>query len=322
MTQLNWGVLGTAGIAKHWLCPALHASPRGRFAGIASRSLASAEAFAAPYQNVKAYGEYDALLADPSIDAIYIPLPNTDHVSWTLKCLAAGKHVLCEKPIAMQADEIDQLIAVRDRTGLLAAEAFMVTHHPQWHRVREWINAGKIGKLKHVQGAFSYYNDDPTNIRNQPEFGGGALPDIGVYPSVTTRFVTGEEPLRARSTIEWHNGVDTTARVQADFPGFGLDFYVSMRMGPQQEMVFHGETGFITVSAPFNPHSFGPAVIELRQANGERHTESFEPVSHYTLQFDAFHNTVLDGTPFACPLEFSKQNQAMIDMIYAGEMKV
>lgn len=318
-STIRWGVLGTAKIAAEWLCPALNQSPRGRFAAIASRSLAKAEAFAAPYQNVKAYGDYEALLADPEIDAIYIPLPNSDHISWTLKCLNAGKHVLCEKPIAMKADEIDQLIEARDRSGLMVAEAFMVTHHPQWLRVREWIGEGKIGKLRHVQGVFTFFNDDLGNIRNQAEFGGGALPDIGVYPSVTTRFVTGEEPVNVQSRIEWHNGVDTTARVLADFPSFTADFYVSMRMALQQEMVFHGEKGVLTVAAPFNPQSYGPSIIEIRYPNGERHSESFETPNQYTLQFDVFHNTVLDGAAYPCPLEFSRGNQRMIDMIYAGE---
>lgn len=317
-TYINWGILGAAKIAKEWLCPALHISAKGRIGAIASRSLANAQALAAPYGNVTCYDSYEALLADPTIDAIYIPLPNTDHVEWTLKCLEAGKHVLCEKPIAMKAAEIDQLITARDRTGLFAAEAFMVTHHPQWLRVREWVQSGKIGALRHVQGAFSFFNDDMDNIRNQAGYGGGALPDIGVYPSVTTRFVTGAEPTNIQSIIKWQNGVDTTARVLADFPGFSADFYVSIRMAARQQMVFHGEKGVLTVSTPFNPRAYGEAKIEIRFNNGDHLHETFPTADQYKNQFDAVHESILNGADYPCTLEFSKGNQRMIDMIYEG----
>ena len=317
-TPIRWGILGAAKIAREWLCPAINASAHGQIAAVASRSLAKAQAMAAPYVGAKAYDSYDALLADPDIDAIYIPLPNTEHVEWTLKCLNAGKHVLCEKPIAMKAAEIDALIALRNKTGLLAAEAFMVTHHPQWHRVRALIGAGKIGRLRHVQGAFSFFNDDMGNIRNQKAYGGGALPDIGVYPAVTTRFVTGEEPVAMRAQIEWENGVDITARAQADFPGFTMDFYVSIRMALRQQMVFHGEKAVLTLNAPFNAGSYGQAEIDIRHPDGSHEIEVFQTADQYRNQFDAFHDTLLNGTRFSCPLEFSKGNQRMIDMVYAA----
>lgn len=317
---IRWGILGAAKIAREWLCPALNASTHGRIAAVASRNFAKAEALAAPYFGAKAHGSYEALLADPEIDAIYIPLPNTDHVKWTLKCLEAGKHVLCEKPIAMQADQIDQLIKARDKSGLLAAEAFMVTHHPQWHRVREMIAAGKIGRLRHVEGAFTFFNDDMGNIRNQAAFGGGALPDIGVYPSVTTRFVTGEEPSTINAQIEWENDVDTTARVQATFPSFTMDFYVSIRMALRQQMVFHGEKAMLTINAPFNAGSYGQAEIDIRHPDGSHEIEVFQTADQYRNQFDAFHDTILIGTSFPCPLEFSRGNQRMIDMVYAAAM--
>jgi len=197
----------------------------------------------------------------------------------------------------------------------------MVAHHPQWQRVRQWINDGKIGKLSHVQGVFTYFNDDMQNIRNHVEFGGGALPDIGVYPTVTTRLATGAEPVTCTSRITWQNGVDTTSRVLAEFPDFTLDFYVSMRMALKQQMVFHGEEAVLTVHAPFNPKGYGPAVIEIRYPDGSRISETFETADQYVNQFDAFNETVLTGANFPCPLEFSKDNQKMIDMIYAGEIK-
>ena len=207
--------------------------------------------------------DYVALLDDPGVDAIYIPLPNAHHVEWTAKCLEAGKHVLCEKPIALQASEIDRLIDLRDRTGLVAAEAFMVVHHPQWLRVRALVAEGAIGRLVHVQGAFTFFNDDPGNIRNDATVGGGALRDIGVYPTVVTRFVTGAEPVDIAAQIDWDRGIDATARVRAEFPGLHMDFYVSMRMAPRQLMTFHGETGWISVHAGFNAGNYGDAVIEI-----------------------------------------------------------
>jgi predicted dehydrogenase len=240
--QVRWGILGAAKIAREWLAPAIHLSARGSVAAVASRDAARAAALAEPY-GARVIAGYEALLEDPGIDAVYIPLPNGQHVEWTAKCLAAGKHVLCEKPLALKAEEIDRLMRQRDATGLVAAEAFMVVHHPQWLRVRDMLAEAAVGRLRHVQGAFSFFNDDPGNIRNMPELGGGALRDIGVYPSITTRFATGAEPERVRAEIEWDMGIDATARVWAAFPDFTMDFYVSMRMAPRQQMTFHGDAG-------------------------------------------------------------------------------
>ena len=191
----------------------------------------------------------------------------------------------------------------------------MVTHHPQWIRVREMLAEGAIGRLRHVQGAFTFFNDDPANIRNMPELGGGALRDIGVYPSVTTRFVTGEEPVSAAAEIEWHRGIDATARVQAKFPDFHMDFYVSMRMAL---MTFHGEEGWLSVHAAFNAGAYGDEVIELRRSEPIVISERFPRADQYLAQADAFNASVLDGGAYACPLEFSRGNQVMIDMIYAA----
>jgi predicted dehydrogenase len=313
---VRWGILGAAKIAREWLCPAIHMSAEGEVAAVASRSDKGA-ALAKPY-GARLHGSYEALLGDPEIDAIYIPLPNGMHVEWTEKCLRAGKHVLCEKPIALKAAEIDGLIAARDAAGRVAAEAFMVVHHPQWARVQEILASGEIGELRQVQGAFSFFNDDPANIRNRPEDGGGALRDIGVYPSVTTRFATGKEPVAIRSRIDWENGIDATARVSADFEGFALDFYVSMRMERRQEMVFHGSKGWVRVRTPFNAKLYGDDVLEIRGAGDVTRLERFPLVDHYRVQVDAFNASVLRGAEYPCSLEFSKGNQRMIDMIYAG----
>ncbi len=317
MAKVRWGILGAAKIAREWVCPGIHNSDHGVVAAIASLTPGKAEALAAPY-DARVHNSYEALLADPGIDAIYIPLPNSAHVEWTLKVLQAGKHVLTEKPIALKAAEIDQLIALRDQTGRHAAEAFMVTHHPQWRRVRQLIADGAIGQLRHVQGGFTFHLLDYGNIRNDPAQGGGALRDIGVYPSVTTRFVTGQEPIRIRSQIEWDRGIDSTARVWAEFPGFTMDFYVSMRMHGYQQMHFHGTAGWIKVLSPFNAKLYGDDALEIRDTSGAVRFERFPLVDHYTEQANAFNATVQTGAPYPCTLEFSRGNQVMIDMIYAG----
>ncbi|MEM8870715.1 MAG: Gfo/Idh/MocA family oxidoreductase [Pseudomonadota bacterium] len=317
MEQLRWGILSAAKIAKEWVAPAIHASHSSRISAIASRTAGKAEALAAPFGVLQVHDTYEDLLADPQVDAIYIPLPNGAHVEWTEKGLAAGKHVLCEKPIALTEEGVDRLIVARDAANRFAAEAFMVTHHPQWHRARDLVSQGAIGDLVHVQGAFSFFNTDPQNIRNRADQGGGALRDIGVYPSIVTRFVTGQEPETIRAEIDWDAGIDATARVWASFPGFDMDFYVSMRMAPRQQMVFHGTTGWLAVETPFNAKLYGDDVLTL--AIGDTLTrERFPLVDQYVEQIDAFAATVRTGAPYACPLEFSKGNQRMIDMIYTA----
>lgn len=316
MKKVRWGILGAAKIAREWVCPGIQSSERNVVAAVASLTPGKADVFAARY-GARVHSSYEALLADPEIDAIYNPLPNSMHVEWTLKTLEAGKHSLTEKPIALRAEEIDRLIEARDRTGRFAAEAFMVTHHPQWLRSRELVQGGAIGRLRQVQSGFTFMNRDPKNIRNDAAVGGGALRDIGVYPTVTTRFVTGTEPVRVtRAEIDWDAGIDASARVMADFPDFHLDFYVSMRMAPRQVIVFHGEEAVLTVRAPFNAYAYADQEIEIRGADGRVVVERFGLAEQYRAQADAFADTVLDGAPYACPLEFSRGNQVFIDAVY------
>jgi len=318
-TPMRWGILGAARIAETAVAPAIHMAEGAVLAAVATRDPGGrADRFLARYPGLRVAAGYEALVADPLIDAVYIPLPNHLHVEWTLRALAAGKHVLCEKPIALRADEIDRLIAAREAAGRLAAEAFMVVHHPQWQRARALVAEGAIGPLAHVEGVFTYSNTDPANIRNRAETGGGGLRDIGVYPAVTTRFVTGAEPRRLVADIRWQDGVDTFARVWADFPGFTASFHVSMRLAPRQEMVFHGAEGWLRLTAPFNAGLYGEAGIEIRRADGRRSLEAFPAVDQYRLMVEAFGRSAATGAPFACPLEFSKGNQAMMDAIFAA----
>ncbi|MBT8409021.1 MAG: Gfo/Idh/MocA family oxidoreductase, partial [Alphaproteobacteria bacterium] len=274
-----------------------------------------AAAFQAFAPGLRIHDSYQALLDAPEIDAVYIPLPNAMHVDWTLKALAAGKHVLCEKPMTMAEAEFDSLIAARDASGKLAAEAYMIVHHPQWQRARELVQSGAIGTLRHVDGAFSFFNTDMSNIRNQAETGGGALGDIGVYPFGATRFVTGAEPVSVKARIDFENGVDTFSLVTAQFPDFTFSGMVSIRLALRQEIVFHGDKGVLRLTAPFNAGVFGEAMVHLRQGPQER-TERFTEARQYTLQVEAFCRSVRTGAPYPCPLEFSRGTQRMIDMVF------
>lgn len=320
MTEtLRWGILGAAEIARTALAPAIVRAEGADLVALATTSGEKAAPFLARYPGLRVIGDYQALIDDPDVDAIYIPLPNHLHVEWTLKALEAGKHVLCEKPIALEAEQIKPLIAARDATGKLAAEGFMVVHHPQWQTAKALLAEGAIGKLVHIDGAFTYRNTDPTNIRNQAATGGGGLYDIGVYPAITARFATGAEPERFRADIRREAGVDTFARVWADFPDFTMSFYVGMRQAPRQEMVFHGEEGWLRLNAPFNANLYSDVRLDVRLADGTMRSQSYNEVDQYQLMVEAFVRSVRSGERFACPLEFSYGNQKMIDAIFAAD---
>jgi len=319
--MLRWGILGTAKIARERLVPAIHAANNATLMGIASRSQQSADAFAKTHGIPLAFPTYDAMLDSDQIDAIYIPLPTSAHIEWTKKVLDAGKHVLCEKPIALEASQIEQLIAARDESGKVAAEAFMVTYHPQWHKVRDLIAQGAIGELRHIQGSFTYFNRDPNNMRNKPELGGGGLLDIGVYPTVASRFATGQEPARAYASIERDPefGTDIFANCQYQFEGFDMSFYCSTQLAARQSMVFHGEKGFIEVSAPFNAEIFDAVTVTLsNQGHNESQSWSFNAAQQYTLQVEAFGQKVAGEDVDLFTLENSKRNQAAIDALFAS----
>lgn len=317
---MRWGILGAANFARHFMGPAIHAAKGAKLAALATSSPDKAAGFQDFCPDLKIHRTYEDLLADPEIDAVYVPLPNHLHVEWTKKALEAGKHVLTEKPIALKAEEIDALIALRDKTGLLAAEAFMIVHHPQWIRARELYETGAIGTLLHVDGFFTYDNRDALdNIRNRPETGGGGIRDIGVYTYGSARFVTGEEPVSVTAQITYENGVDTVAHAQAKFASFTYNATVSMRMFPRQEMTFHGTEGLFRLTAPFNSQVFGEARIEVHQPELAVRVERFPADNHYVHQVENFSRSVRDGRAYPCPLEFSRGTQRMIDMVFAGD---
>ena len=319
---LCWGILGASKFALEYMLPAMQLAKRTKCVALATSKYDHAIPFLSINPEIAVYEDYELLLQNPNIDAIYIPLPNHLHVHWAIKAIEAGKHVLCEKPIALQANEIDELIKVRDTSGLLLAEAYMIVHHPQWQYAKEILQAGVIGDLIQVDGVFSYNNsNDPKNIRNRAVTGGGSLPDIGVYTFGSTRFMTEEEPEEIlHSLISWENGVDVWANVSAQFPSFRFIGVTSMRMQARQEMNFQGTNGLIRLTAPFNPQVFGQAEVHLIKEGCNHETVSFPSENHYVKQLEAFCSSVKDGTDYPCALEFSKGTQRMIDMVFAKEL--
>ncbi len=321
--MFRWGIMSTANIGVNAVIPAIAASENGVVHAIASRNATRAREVADRFHAPLSFGSYEDLLASDDIDGVYIPLPTSQHIEWAVKAANAGKHVLCEKPIALNAAQIDDVIKARDSNGVVVSEAFMVTYHPQWLKVRALIADGAIGPVRMVQGAFSYYNTDGDNMRNIPELGGGALPDIGVYPTVSTRFSTGQEPQRVSATVrrDPNFGTDVWSSIRADFGEFELSFYVSTQMALRQHMCFHGEKGRIEVPAPFNADKFGGPRIQLHdQGNSKVEEFRFIGPDQYRLQAEAFVRHVKGGDDPIFTLEDSIKNQKLIDAIYkAGE---
>ena len=317
--KVRWGVLGVAGIAVRKVIPAMQRSEVTEVTAIASRDLAQAQQAAGPLGIAKAYGSYEALLADPEIDAIYNPLPNHLHVPWSIKAAEAGKHVLCEKPIGLSVAEARELMAVRDRTGVQIGEAFMVHCHPQWLRAREIIRSGEIGELRAMLGAFSYFNRDPKNIRNDPKIGGGGLMDIGCYPITMSRFLFGEEPRRAAGVMELdpEMGTDRLTSAMLHFPSGQSVFTCSTQAVPYQTFQILGTHGRIEI--PFNtpPDRVTRLFVDTGADlfGGGKRVEEFPICDQYTIQGDLFSLAVRGGGAVPTPLEDSVANMQVIEAV-------
>jgi len=260
-------------------------------------------------------------LADPEINAVYIPLPNHMHVPWIKRAIAAGKHVLCEKPLALHAPDIQELIALRDASKLVIGEGFMVLHHPRWKRVVEFIQEGAIGSLSHMDGFFSYYNRNAGNIRNNLAYGGGSTYDIGVYPVVISRRVFGEEPLEliAQGTIDPDFGIDAMTSVMMRFPNGTASFTCSMQLAPYQQIRLFGDTAVLTINMPFNSPDNRELSIDISTGIIPEETRVLERIpacNHYTLQAEDFTESIITGKPFAGSLEHAYANECVIDAIY------
>ena len=321
-TKLRWGILSTAKIGLEHVIPAMQRGQLTTVNAIASRDLARARQAASKLGIATAYGSYEELLADPQIDAIYIPLPNHLHVPWTAKAAEAGKHVLCEKPLSLTAAEAETLLRVRARTGVQIAEAFMVNCHPQWQRVRALLDEGRIGELRAISGVYSYFNSDPANVRSKVEWGGGGLMDIGCYLIHTARYAFRQEPRRVVGLIDRDPqlGIDRLASALLDFPGGQAVFTCGTQLIPHQQIQILGSRGCITLEIPINALADRPARLFIDSSGDLRgsgiETETFPACDQYTLQGDAFARAVFEGAPVPVPLEDSIRNMAVIEAIF------
>jgi predicted dehydrogenase len=320
MRKLRWGVLSTAKIAVEKVVPAMQQGRHTEVTALASRDLARARSAAERLGVAKAYGSYGELLDDPEIDAVYNPLPNHLHVPWSLRALAAGKHVLCEKPIALTAAEAQTLLdAAGQHPHLKVMEAFMYRHHPQWQRVVELVDGGAIGELRTLHSVFSYYNADPANIRNVAEIGGGGLMDIGCYNLSVSRFVFAAEPERVCGALEYDAtfGTDRLASGILEFGRGTATFTCSTQLVPFQRVDIFGTEGRIEVEVPFSPQPHQPSRI-WHQHDGRTDELLIEPYNQYTLQGDRFSRAVLEGTEVPTPLEDAVANMRVLEAVVAS----
>lgn len=320
--KLRWGVLSTAAIGLKKVIPAMQRGQYTNIAAIASRNLASAQAAAATLGIPTVYGSYEALLANPNIDAIYNPLPNQLHVPWTIKAAEAGKHVLCEKPLSLTVAEAETLLAVQARTGVKIGEAFMIRTHPQWLRLRQLLDEGRIGEIRSVSGFFSYHNINPENIRNRVECGGGGLMDIGCYLIHASRFAFAQEPIRVVGCIERdpQMGTDRLSSGLLEFSAGQAIFTCSTQLVPYQRVHFFGTRGRIEIEIPFNAPPDHPTRLFVDDGSdlfgGGITTETFPVCDQYTLQGDAFSKAVLENTEVPVTVEDGIKNMAVIEAIF------
>lgn len=320
--KVRFGVLSTANIGLKKVIPGMQRGERTSVTAIASRDLGRARAAADAAGIATAYGSYEELLADPNVDAIYNPLPNQLHVPWTIKAAEAGKHVLCEKPLGMNAAEAKSLLEVRARTGVKICEAFMVRSFPQWLRLRELLDAGRVGELRAVSGFFSYFNVNPENVRNRVETGGGGVYDIGCYMIQGARYAFGREPERVVAALDRDPamGTDRLASAILDFGGVHAIFTCSTQLIPYQRMHFLGTNGRIEIEIPVNAPNDRPTRIFI-DSTGDLSgtgitTETFPAADQYALQGDAFARAIREDTEVPVPLEDSIGNMAVIDAIF------
>jgi predicted dehydrogenase len=313
-------VLGAARIAVRKVIPAMQRGKWSRVLAIGSRDHDKAKAAASELGVEKAYGSYEEVLLDPDVEAVYIPLPNHLHVPWAIKAAKAGKHVLCEKPIALTAREASLLLRARDETGIKVQEAFMIRTHPQWVAARDVIASGRIGELRAVVGAFSYFNHDPANIRNVAEWGGGGLMDIGCYLIHISRMIFQEEPRRVIGLIdrESKTGVDVLTSAMLDFKSGQSLFTCGTRMAPHQRVEILGASGRIEIKVPFGAPPDRPTRILVSEGLDlfdPVEVLEFAPCNQFTIQGDLFSRAIREGGEQELPLEDSVNNMAVIEAV-------
>jgi predicted dehydrogenase len=324
--MLRWGIMSTANIGVRKVIPATQKAERCEVVAIASRDGERAAETAAELGIPRAHEGYEALLADPHVDAVYIPLPNSEHAEWTIAAARAGKHALCEKPLAMTAAEAEEMVRACATEGVLLMEGFMYRLHPSWVSVRELVASGRIGRLRAVQSWFSYFNDDPRNIRNVPELGGGALYDIGCYCINLSRMLLGAEPTAIEgSVMRDETGTDVLTSAILAFDEDVAAFTCSTRTEPDQRVHIYGTEGRISMGIPFNIPSDRPTEIVVTAGGDppvspDSETLTFAAADQYTIQAERFADAVLDGRPLPIPPEDAIGNLRVIEAIFrAGE---
>jgi len=320
---VRWGILSTANIGVRKVIPAIGKAERCEVVAIASRDGERAAKVADELGIPRAYGGYEALLSDPDVDAVYIPLPNSQHAAWTIAAARAGKHVLCEKPLAMTAADAEEMVRACATEGVLLMEAFMYRLHPSWEAVRELVASGRIGRLLAVQSWFSYFNDDPNDIRNVATSGGGALYDIGCYSVNLSRMLFGTEPVRIQGSVTRDpvTGIDTLTSGILGFADGVATFTCAIRAEPDQRVHIYGANGRISFEIPFNI----PPELPMRAfvtAGGdppvrpETEVLTFDPANEYTIQAERFAAAVLDRTPVPIPPSDAVGNLRVIEELF------
>jgi predicted dehydrogenase len=325
MTALRWGILSTADIARRKVVPGMRKAARCEITAIASRDEATVRRVAAELEIPRAHASYEALLADPEVDAVYIPLPNHLHAEWTIAAVQAGKHVLCEKPLAMTAADAERMVGAAEVAGVQLMEAFMYRLHPSWLKVHELVRSGHIGPLTSVQSWFSYYNDDATNIRNIREAGGGALFDIGSYCVNLSRWLFGAEPDDVQAAIrrDPELGVDTLTSSILSFADGFASFTCSTRAEDDQRVHIYGTRGRISIGIPFNIPPDRPTEVYVA-AGGDPPVApdvkvlTFPTADPYPVEAEQFAAAVLDGTPLPLPPRDAVANLRVIERIFAA----
>jgi predicted dehydrogenase len=320
---LRWGILGPGRIAPR-IVRAVRASSRSTLTAVASRDAGRAATFAATHGIPHSFGSYEGLLASPDVDVVYIALPNHLHASWSVRALEAGKHVLCEKPLATTVADAERMAEACERAGVVLMEAFMYRHHPSWVALRDLVTNGRIGRLMAVQTWFSFYNDDPTNIRNIPEAGGGALFDIGCYAVNLSRMLFDAEPTTVLGSLRRdETGTDVLTSAILGFPAGDATFTCSTRAEDDQRVHVHGSTGRIWIDIPFNIPPDRPTTIHLASGGDPPVAPSVEtftlpPMDPYTAEAAAFAASVLDGTPVPVPVTDAIANLRVIEQLFAA----
>ncbi|GAA4429294.1 Gfo/Idh/MocA family oxidoreductase [Bremerella cremea] len=321
MSKVRWGVLSTAKIGTVKVIPGMQRGTYCEVTGIASRSLENARTVADKLHIPNAYGSYEELLEDPNIDAVYIPLPNHMHVPWAIKAIHAGKHVLCEKPIGLNVEEARQLADIaHQHPKLKVMEAFMYRHHPQWQKAREIVRNGGIGTPVSIQSFFSYFNNNPGDIRNNAEWGGGGMMDIGCYPISLSRFIFEGEPEKviASVTRDEEFKTDVVASVMIDFGGIMSTFTCGTKLAPYQRVHIHGTEGRVEIEIPFNAPPDKPCILWHQQ--GEEITEIEVPTAdQYTVQGDLMSQAILEDTEVPTPISDAVANMEVIEAVFRSE---